>query len=183
MLADVIDQTALGIVHLIARDGGLVAGRADARRSLVPALPGVSEPHVEFRNGVQGRSGELAGDEGNEQIVVVKNGVRPDGGRDLVRLALLDLGACSFQGMVMRNRQLHRLIEVYAWCRGGMLAGKSPRRKAQQRASDESPRPSSACSPIAYSHIHPPQCKRESNENRHRGCQFTAEVMRQKGND
>jgi hypothetical protein len=49
---------------------------------------------------------------GNVQVIVSKDRVRPDRGGNLLCLALLDLGPGSLQGMVMDDRNLDRLFEV-----------------------------------------------------------------------
>ena len=124
MLADVINQSPLGVVHLIASDHRLVARRADSRRPLTAALPREGCARIEFGDGVQVIGIELAGNDGQARLTVDdKHRVGPDCGRDLLGLTLLDQAPRGPQGVVMLNRQLNGLIEVNTHGRSRLLPG------------------------------------------------------------
>ena len=54
----------------------------------------------------------MRAEDGQEQIVIGEHGVRPQRGGDFLGPALLDLSARRSQGVIVRQRQLDRLVEI-----------------------------------------------------------------------
>ena len=112
LLSDIEGQGALVVDNLRARHRRLVPGSTDPRGAFMTSLPGEGRTQVEFSDVIQRGGVEATRRNRNVQIVVSKNWVGPDGGRDLLGLALLYLRLGGLQSVIVGQSQPNRLIEI-----------------------------------------------------------------------
>ena len=112
LLAHIKRQGALGVGDLGARDGRLIAGSLQAPLPLVTAFEEIPDPNIELLGFVQILPGKiLRTEKWNELGIGPQSRIGAQVRSDLLRLILKNQSSRSFDGMVVRQRQINGLIK------------------------------------------------------------------------
>ncbi len=110
-LAHIEGQTALSVGHLGACHRRCVPCSLQTVLTFLTPLEQVAESNVELLSLVEIIAGEiLRAEKRNELRVYAEYWIRPQVGRDLLCLVLLNLRACGLQGVIVSEGQLNRLV-------------------------------------------------------------------------